>query len=129
MMAATLALGLLALAGLPPSIIGVVAKIVALKPVVAGGVWWLVVIALVNAVLGVAVYLRWIAAMFAPVATPAPENDDVSEEAAAVAALSGNEPELTPLPRPKKIYGVLAALVSLAVVTTSLAPNVLLALF
>ena len=57
------------------------------------------------------------------------ENDDVSEEAAAVAALSGNEPELTPLPRPKKIYGVLAALVSLAVVTTSLAPNVLLALF
>lgn len=129
MMAATLALGLLALAGLPPSIIGVVAKIVALKPVVAGGVWWLVVIALLNAVLGVAVYLRWIAAMFAPVATPAPENDDVSEEAAAVAALSGNEPELTPLPRPKKVYGVLAALVSLAVVTTSLAPNVLLALF
>jgi len=61
--AATMALGLLALAGLPPSIVGVVAKIVAMKPVAVDHAWWLLGFAVVNALLGVAVYLRWILAM------------------------------------------------------------------
>ena len=56
-----LALALLSLAGLPPGVIGLVAKIVALQPVVAAGLWPLAVVAVVGAVLGVAVYLRWVA--------------------------------------------------------------------
>lgn len=128
MMAATLAVGMLALAGLPPSIIGVVAKIIALKPIVAGGEWWLVAVALVNAVLGVAVYLRWVAAMFAPADGEgvAPDDGVPADGAGASATV---EVDLAPLPRPARVYGVLAALVSLAIVTTSLAPNLLLALF
>lgn len=56
-----LILALVSLAGLPPGVIGLVAKVVALEPVVAAGLWPLAVVAVVGAVLGVAVYLRWVA--------------------------------------------------------------------
>ncbi|MEP7331713.1 MAG: proton-conducting transporter membrane subunit [Terracoccus sp.] len=77
--AGALGLALTSLAGLPPGIIGLVGKIVALRPVVAEGWVWLTVIAAANAVLGVAVYLRWlrpvVTAMEAaePAGTSAPE--------------------------------------------------------
>ena len=58
--AGALGLALTSLAGLPPGIIGLVGKIVALRPVVAQGWIWLTVVAAANAVLGVAVYLRWL---------------------------------------------------------------------
>ncbi|GAB3588301.1 NADH-quinone oxidoreductase subunit N [Calidifontibacter terrae] len=58
--AVALGLGLLTLAGLPPAINGAVAKIVALQPTTESRQWWLVVVAALNAMLGVAVYLRWI---------------------------------------------------------------------
>ncbi|HHU09100.1 MAG TPA: hypothetical protein GXZ60_03660 [Intrasporangiaceae bacterium] len=56
-----LILALISLAGLPPGVIGLIAKIVALQPVVAAGLWPVAVVAVVGAVLGVAVYLRWVA--------------------------------------------------------------------
>lgn len=56
-----LIVALLALAGLPPGVIGLVAKIAALQPVVTAGLWPVAVVAVVGAVLGVAVYLRWVA--------------------------------------------------------------------
>lgn len=56
-----LILALVSLAGLPPGVIGLIAKIVALQPVVAAGLWPLAVVAVIGAALGVAVYLRWIA--------------------------------------------------------------------
>jgi NADH-quinone oxidoreductase subunit N len=59
-LASALALALLSLAGLPPGILGLVAKVAALRPVVDSQLWLLAVIAAVNAVLGVAVYLRWL---------------------------------------------------------------------
>ena len=58
-----LGLALLSLAGLPPGVIGLVAKVVALRPVVDEGQWLLVAVAVLNAVIGVAVYLRWFAVM------------------------------------------------------------------
>lgn len=58
-----LALALLALAGLPPGVVGLVAKVVALRPVVESGLWVPAAIAVVNAVIGVAVYLRWVAVL------------------------------------------------------------------
>ncbi|GAA1892528.1 NADH-quinone oxidoreductase subunit N [Lapillicoccus jejuensis] len=54
-----LALALTVLAGVPPGVLGVVAKVVVLEPVVAEGWWPLAVVAALNVVLGVAVYLRW----------------------------------------------------------------------
>lgn len=106
LLAGTLALGLLALAGLPPSIVGVVAKIVALEPVIGGSVWWLVVVALFNAVLGIAVYLRWILVMLAPPVSPS-----------------------AVLPKVSRSYASLAGLLALALVAASVAPQLLLASF
>ncbi len=60
-----LALALLVLAGLPPGIIGLVAKVVALKPAVDAGLWPLVLVAVVAVVVGIAVYLRWFAVLLA----------------------------------------------------------------
>lgn len=67
LLALPLALALLTLAGLPPGIAGVVAKIVALRPVLGGGgEWlWLALVAAVNIALGIAVYLRWLAVVLA----------------------------------------------------------------
>lgn len=69
-----LALGfaLLTLAGLPPAIVGTVAKLVALRPIAGEGIWWLAVIAALNVALGIAVYLRWLAAIAERTAEPAP---------------------------------------------------------
>jgi NADH-quinone oxidoreductase subunit N len=66
-----LALALLVLAGLPPGILGLVAKVVALRPAVHAGLWPLVAVAVVAVVLGIAVYLRWFALLLAePPAAP-----------------------------------------------------------
>ena len=64
-LASALALALLSLAGLPPGVLGLVAKVAALRPVVASELWWLAVVAAVNAVLGVAVYVRWLRVVIA----------------------------------------------------------------
>ena len=77
-LAAALGLALLSLAGLPPGVLGLVAKVTALRPVVGSELWLLAVVAAVNAVLGVAVYLRWLrAALTAPDALPQPRPDGV----------------------------------------------------
>lgn len=59
------ALGLLTLAGLPPAVSGVLAKVAVLQPVAGARQWLLLVVAAINAMLGVAVYLRWIWRAFA----------------------------------------------------------------
>ncbi len=56
---AALAFALVALAGLPPGVMGLVAKVLALRPVVADGFWLVAAVAVVNVALGIAVYLRW----------------------------------------------------------------------
>lgn len=71
LLAGLLAFALVSLAGLPPGILGLVAKIVALRPVVDDGLWWLALVAVANAVLGIAVYLRWVAVLFGDPATDA----------------------------------------------------------
>ncbi|MEO7069183.1 MAG: proton-conducting transporter membrane subunit [Nostocoides sp.] len=67
-----LVLGLVSLAGLPPGILGLVAKVVALRPVMDAGLWPLALVAVANAVLGIAVYLRWVAVLFGD---PSPDAD------------------------------------------------------
>ncbi|MBK8730708.1 MAG: hypothetical protein IPM00_15615 [Tetrasphaera sp.] len=56
---------LLTLAGLPPAILGLVAKVVAIRPLLAAGLWPLAVLAVIAVVLGIAVYVRWIAVLLA----------------------------------------------------------------
>lgn len=62
---ATFALGLLTLAGLPPAFSGVLAKVAVLHPLADQRHWVLLVVAAVNAMIGVAVYLRWVWQIFA----------------------------------------------------------------
>lgn len=58
---AALVLGLVSLAGLPPGLLGLVAKVLVLRPLVDGRMWLLAVIAVANIALGVVYYLRWAA--------------------------------------------------------------------
>lgn len=73
---AALALGffLLCLAGLPPGVIGLFAKVAVFGTAVDAGLGWLAVVMAVNVVFGLVYYLRWTAVLFqpAPHAQPAP---------------------------------------------------------
>lgn len=72
-LAAALAFFLICLAGLPPGVMGLFAKVVVFRATVAGGVTWLAVVMAVNTVIGLYYYLVWAARLFAP---PAPAAED-----------------------------------------------------
>jgi NADH-quinone oxidoreductase subunit N len=94
-----------------------VAKVVALRPVVAGGLWLLAVVAAGNAVLGVAVYLRWLRLLLGPV----PGEDVVGEPVVAQTA--------TPAGVRRRVHPAVLTAAGLtfgALVLTSLAPDLLL---
>jgi NADH-quinone oxidoreductase subunit N len=78
----TLAAGLLALAGFPPAIIGLLAKYIALRPVIFYGDGLLAVVMAVNVMIGLAYYLRFLAVVIAPEAETAPQLDGPAPEAA-----------------------------------------------
>ncbi|MCT2592186.1 NADH-quinone oxidoreductase subunit N [Streptomyces sp. N2-109] len=73
---AALAFGffLLCLAGLPPGLIGLFAKVTVFRAAVDAGLGWLAVVMAVNVVIALYYYLRWTALLFrpAPAAAPAP---------------------------------------------------------
>ncbi|GAA4119657.1 NADH-quinone oxidoreductase subunit N [Knoellia locipacati] len=83
----TLALALLVLAGLPPGVIGLVAKVVALRPAVAAGLWPVALVAVVAAVLGIAVYVRWFAVLFGEPEAGAPARPRSRRASLAVAVV------------------------------------------
>jgi NADH-quinone oxidoreductase subunit N len=105
LLGAALALALLSLAGLPPGVVGLVAKVLALRPVVSEGLWALALVAVANAVIGIAVYLRWFALL-----------------------LQDPGPDSPPLRRPAPGPAAALALTAAALVLTSLAPQLLLGL-
>jgi NADH-quinone oxidoreductase subunit N len=65
LLAVLFGLFLTALAGLPPGVAGLFAKVVVLRAAVDGHVAWLAVVAAVNTVIGLAYYLRVTALLFA----------------------------------------------------------------
>ncbi|MFW6691381.1 NADH-quinone oxidoreductase subunit N [Streptomyces sp. MAR4 CNX-425] len=74
-LALALAFFLINLAGLPPGIIGLFAKVAVLGSAVDAGLGWLAVVTAANVVMGLYYYLRWTALLFrpaAPSAAPAP---------------------------------------------------------
>ncbi|QFQ30922.2 hypothetical protein EEW87_012230 [Janibacter melonis] len=114
----SLAAGLLALAGLPPALVGLLAKVVVLDAVVTAGSWWLAGAAVVGAVVALAVYLRWLAVALRPVPTalvqPDGPEDDLSDDA--VEVVTGR----------RGAAPVVALVAAALVVVTSLAPALLL---
>jgi len=111
-LASALALALLSLAGLPPGVLGLVAKVTVLRPVVASELWLLAVVAAFNAVLGVAVYVRWLRAVLAP-----PD-----------AAPDGPAPEAARAVRVHPATLVAVGFAAVALVLTSLSPQLILGL-
>jgi len=107
-----LGLALLSLAGLPPGVLGLVAKVTALRPVVGSELWLLAVIAAANAVLGVAVYVRWLRALLV---TP----EERADEATRVAVQ-------TVRAHPATLVAV--GFAAVALVVTSLSPQLILGL-
>ncbi|MBM6404897.1 hypothetical protein JQN72_11655 [Phycicoccus sp. CSK15P-2] len=65
-----LLIALLVLAGLPPGVIGLVTKILALSAPVTAGVWPVALAGVLAVVLGIAVYLRWVAVLLGAGTTP-----------------------------------------------------------
>src|SRR5665647_851910 len=119
-LASALGLGLLSLAGLPPGFLGLVAKVAALRPVVTSELWWLAVIAAVNAVMGVAVYLRWLLIV---ISTP-----DASVQAPAPKVPDGTSPVAVQAVRAHPATLVAVGFTVVALVVTSLNPQMLVGL-
>lgn len=115
-LSAALGLALLSLAGLPPGILGLVAKVTALRPVVAGELWLLAVVAAANAVLGVAVYLRWLRFVMASAETSTDPEQGVPAIATAPALRA----------HPATLFAVGVTAVTLVV--TSVSPQLVLGL-
>lgn len=61
-----LAFCLICLAGLPPGLAGLFAKVVVFREIVGGGAGWLAVVMAVNTVIGLYYYVVWTARLFAP---------------------------------------------------------------
>jgi NADH-quinone oxidoreductase subunit N len=62
----SLAFAMLCLAGLPPGVVGLVAKVVVFQSAVDGGLVWLAVVMAVNVAIGLVYYLRVIAVLLRP---------------------------------------------------------------
>ncbi|MDH2428968.1 NADH-quinone oxidoreductase subunit N [Sphaerisporangium sp. TRM90804] len=69
--ALALAFFLICLAGLPPGLAGLFAKIVVFREIVDGGLAWLAVVMAVNTVIGLYYYIAWTARLFTPDPVPA----------------------------------------------------------
>jgi NADH-quinone oxidoreductase subunit N len=72
--AIALAFCLICLAGLPPGLAGLFAKVVVFREIVEGGAGWLAAVMAVNTVVGLYYYVVWTARLFTPIepATSAP---------------------------------------------------------
>ncbi|MEH0843246.1 proton-conducting transporter membrane subunit [Micromonospora sp. CPCC 205711] len=72
---AAFALALIGLAGLPPGLAGLFAKVTVVRSLLTGGAGWLALVVALNAVIGLAYYLRLAATLYA--AEPAARGADV----------------------------------------------------
>lgn len=118
LVALTMGFFLLCLAGLPPGIIGLFAKVTVFSSAVDAGLGWLAVVMAVNVVTGLFYYLRWTAALFR-----APETADAPTDAPEPALRPAGSLAARPAPAP-----VLAAiaLTAAAGVALSGAPQLVL---
>jgi NADH-quinone oxidoreductase subunit N len=71
-----MAFALLALAGLPPGVVGLLAKVVVLDAA-AGPATWLAVVMALNVAIGVVYYVRWLLLLVQPAAAPGASTYDV----------------------------------------------------
>ncbi|WP_428963509.1 NADH-quinone oxidoreductase subunit N [Micromonospora fluostatini] len=85
--AAAFGLALVGLAGLPPGLAGLFAKVTVVRSLLAGEAGWLALVVALNAVVGLAYYLRVVATLYAPDPTTALSPATVPTSAAAPARM------------------------------------------
>ena len=93
------ALALAGLAGLPPGLAGMFAKVAVVRSLLGGGAGWLAVIVAVNAVVGLAYYARVAAVLYAP-AQPAAVPGQATTPVDGAAPAGGLAPAPSPSPAP-----------------------------
>ncbi|MFI7433000.1 NADH-quinone oxidoreductase subunit N [Micromonospora haikouensis] len=113
--AAAFALALVGLAGLPPGLAGLFAKVTVVRALLDGGAGWLALVVAVNAVIGLAYYLRLAATLYAPPAETAPAEAGV---AAGAGGTAGTRPAWA-------VLGTLAV-ATLVAVAVGFAPQLVL---
>ncbi|MFF0243557.1 NADH-quinone oxidoreductase subunit N [Streptosporangium sandarakinum] len=91
-----LAFFLICLAGLPPGLAGLFAKIVVFRELVGGGPGWLAAVMAVNTVIGLYYYVAWVVRIFTPAPVPAATTTPAPAEA----------PAMAPVPVPAPAPGV-----------------------
>ncbi|KAB1946477.1 NADH-quinone oxidoreductase subunit N [Micromonospora sp. ALFpr18c] len=82
-----LGLALVGLAGLPPGLAGLFAKVTVVRALLDGGAGWLALVVALNAVIGLAYYLRVTAALWAPSTPPTAAGGAVAVPLVGVAAV------------------------------------------
>ncbi|MBQ0977574.1 proton-conducting transporter membrane subunit [Micromonospora zamorensis] len=111
--AAALGLALVGLAGLPPGLAGLFAKVTVVRALLDGGAAWLALVVALNAVIGLAYYLRVTAALWAPATTtPGPAAAQAGGGAAAVPVVG--------------VVAVVLAVATVAAVVLGVAPQLVL---
>jgi NADH-quinone oxidoreductase subunit N len=112
--AAALAFFLLCLAGLPPGIVGLFAKVTVFRTAVDAGLGWLAVVMALNVVVALVYYLTWTALLFRPATGQEPSGEqDAAQEATGKEAPARPRPRLSaPLTASVALTGALALAVS-----------------
>ncbi|MFY1635861.1 NADH-quinone oxidoreductase subunit N [Solwaraspora sp. WMMB335] len=109
---AALALALAGLAGLPPGLAGLFAKVAVVQALLVGGAGWLALVVAANAVLGLAYYLRVAATLYArPADTGQPVTPAATATATATVVVAGPVDERAGWP----VLAVVVAAVAVAV--------------
>ncbi|MGW7636829.1 NADH-quinone oxidoreductase subunit N [Streptomyces decoyicus] len=111
-----LALGffLLCLAGLPPGIIGLFAKVTVFSVAVDAGLAWLAVIMAVNVVIALYYYLQWTTVLFRGAEEGAGEGAEDTEGAKAPEAAQKGQPSRARIPAPLATAIALATVLGIA---------------
>ncbi|WP_422773101.1 NADH-quinone oxidoreductase subunit N [Plantactinospora sp. WMMC1484] len=114
---AAFVLALIGLAGLPPGLAGLFAKVTVVRSLLAGGAGWLAVVVALNAVVGLAYYVRVAATLYAP----EPAADRAGDAAAAPVAPTEPgapaAPATAPVPEPGPVRPAWAVVAALALAT------------
>jgi NADH-quinone oxidoreductase subunit N len=114
--ALALAFCMICLAGLPPGLAGLFAKLVVFREIVDGGAGWLAVVMAVNTVIGLYYYVAWTGRLFTPASAEAVPAAVGGSSPAETAAVRGSYPAVW--------VGIGVALV--ATVLFSVAPQLVL---
>jgi NADH-quinone oxidoreductase subunit N len=118
-----LVLALVGLAGLPPGLAGLFAKVTVVRSLLGGGAGWLALVVALNAVIGLAYYIRVAASLYAGAPPPAAGVPAGVPTGMPAGMPAGVPAGVLPVPR---VVAVTVAVVTVAAVVIGFAPQLVL---